>query len=177
MGAISADRVNGRYQRNPSTQKEANPPNILNTLPQNHPLIRLNKAPSPCWPPGPPSSPESFRVGVPFKPFAPLFSPFAVGLSPFNTPLTASTGVPPGVSNESGSGRPLDMIPPPPGEAADGEDALPFPFPFGPGERGLAWVQVLGWKKGTRKIIQPITRRDSTQKARNGWRKREKRNG
>ena len=26
------------------------------------------------------------------------------------------------------------MIPPPPGEAADGEEALPFPFPFGPVE-------------------------------------------
>ena len=69
MGAISADKVNGRCKRNPSTQKEANPPNILNTLPQNHPLIRLDNTPippSPCCPPppGPPSSPESFLISV-----------------------------------------------------------------------------------------------------------------
>ena len=45
------------------------------------------------------------------------------------------------------------MIPPPPGEAADGEEALPFPFPLGPVERVL--VSVLGWRRGTRKVIQP----------------------
>ena len=60
------------------------------------------------------------------------FNPFAVSLSPINTPLTTSTGVPPGVSSESGSGRPLDMNPL---HAADGEEVLPFPFPFGPEER------------------------------------------
>ena len=51
------------------------------------------------------------------------------------------------MSSVSGSGRPLDMIPPPPGEAADGEEALPFPFPFGPKERYLVWVQVVGWRR------------------------------
>ena len=54
------------------------------------------------------------------------FNPFAVSLSPINTPLTTSNGVPLGVSSESGSGRPLVITLP--GEAADGEDVLPFRF-------------------------------------------------
>ena len=106
------------------------------------PLFALTTPPSPsCPPPGPPSSPEYFLVGVPFKPlplgFKPFaaFSPFAVRLSPFNTPLTASARVPPGLSSGSGSGRLLDNDLPP-GEAADGEEALALAFPFGPGERG-----------------------------------------
>ena len=74
------------------------------------------------------------------------FNPFAVSLSPINSPLTTSTGVPPGVSSESGSGRPLDMFPLL-GEAADGGDVLPFPFPFG-SEEGLIYVQVSRWKRG-----------------------------
>ena len=40
-----------------------------------------------------------------------------------------------------------------PGEAADGGDVLPFPFPFG-SEEGLVYVQVSRWKRGASNVIQ-----------------------
>ena len=158
-GAISTHRMNSScHPSTPFQKKKANPPDILNTLPQNHPLIHLKNTPIPCCPPPPglPSSPESFLDGVLFNPFALLFNPFAVGLSPFNMPLMALTGILPGGSSKSGSGRPLDMIPPPPGE-----EALLFLFPLGPGERGLVWVQALGWR-GNAECNPKHNTRDST---------------
>ena len=62
------------------------------------------------------------------------------------------------VSSESGSGRPLDMIPLP-GEAADGEEVLPFPFPFVP-EEGFSLRPGFGMEGNKRS--NPI--RDSIQK-------------
>ena len=92
----------------------------------------------------------------------PVHSTHSQYLSPFNSPLMASTGLPPSVSSESGSGRPLDMIPLP-GEAADGEEV--FPFPFGP-EKGFSLGPGFGMEEGSKKH-NPV--RDSIRRDWNRW--------
>ena len=87
-----------------------------------------------------------------------------LAVSPFNTHLAASTGVPPGVSSESGSGRLLDMITLP-GEATDGEEVLPFPFPFVP-EEGFSLRPSFGMEEGSKKRNQI---RDSIKRDGNRW--------
>ena len=52
-----------------------------------------------------------------------------------------------------------------PGEAADGEEALPFPFPFEP-EEGFSLSPAFGIEEG-RKKRNPI--RDSIQRDGNRW--------
>ena len=52
-----------------------------------------------------------------------------------------------------------------PGEAANGEEGLPFPFPFGP-EEGFSLSPGLGMEEGSKKRNQV---RDSIQRDENRW--------